>query len=246
MKSLQHLCLERLPKATWYNLSSHLQALLITDDMRSSFIKLQRSILHRRRRRMQKLIELLTQQLGVSLVPSDAVRYPAIDAGFEIKPGDHLVVMVGGDNGFGHHGLYLGYNEEEGCPEVADFGSDTGKTDNTIRIISYSKFVHGVDHVYIVPYSKDADVTRQRSIEIAKKLAELKDKAEYNILTWNCETFVLYCKTGGDVADGKMCVSEQVEKFMDAIKEDIRSEESIICKSAMVAGRSSGSKCMIM
>ena len=245
MKSLQHLCLERLPKATWYNLSSHLQALLITDDMRSSFIKLQRSILHRRRRRMQKLIELLTQQLGVSLVPSDAVRYLAIDAGFEIKPGDHLVVMVGEENGFGHHGLYLGYNEE-GCHEVADFSSDTGKTDNTIRIISLSKFAEDVKHVYIVPYPKDSDVTRQRSIEIAKKLVELKDKPEYNILTWNCETFVLYCKTGGDVADGKMCVSEQVEKFMDAIKEDIRSQESIIGKSAMVAVRSSGSYCMIM
>lgn len=220
MKSLQHLCLERLPKATWYNLSSHLQALLITDDMRSSFIKLQRTTLHRRRRRMQKLIELLTQQLEVSLVPSNAVRYAASEAGFRIKRGDHLVVMVGGDNGFGHHGLYLGYNEDEGCFEVADFGSDTGnKTDNTIRIISYSKFVHGVDHVYIVPYSKDADVTRQRSIEIAKKLVELKDKAEYNILTWNCETFVLYCKTGGDVKDGEMIVSEQVGKFMFAIRD---------------------------
>ena len=92
MKSLQRLCLERLSKATWYNLSSHLQALLITDDMRSSFIKLQRSILHRRRRRMQKLIELLTQQLEVSLVPSNAVRYAASEAGFRIKRGDHLVV----------------------------------------------------------------------------------------------------------------------------------------------------------
>ena len=177
MKSLQHLCLERLPKATWYNLSSHLQALLITDDMRSSFIKLQRSILHRRRRRMQKLIELLTQQLGVSLVPSDAVRYLAIDAGFEIKPGDHLVVMVGEENGFGHHGLYLG-NEE-----VAEFGSDTcNKTDNTIRIISYDKFTQGVGHVYIVPYREDSDATHKRSMEIARYIVELKDIPQYDIL----------------------------------------------------------------
>lgn len=236
MKSLQHLCLERLPKATWYNLSSHLQALLITDDMRSSFIKLQRTTLHRRRRRMQKLIELLTQQLDVSLVPSDAVRHDVRDAGCKIKGGDHLVVMVGGDNGFGHHGLYLGYNEDEDCAEVADFGSETGnKVDNTIRIISYGKFSQGVEHVHIVPYPNDSKITRERSIEIAKIMVSSPDKAEYNILTWNCETFVLYCKTGGDVADGEIIVSEQVEKFMFAIRDwimkDVCSKESVIGKA---------------
>ena len=63
---------------------------------------------------------------------------------------------------------------------------------------------------------------------------------EFNLLTWDCETFVFMCKTG------KYRLSEQVKKFMDAIKEDIRSQESIIGKSVMVAVRSSGSKCMIM
>lgn len=203
--------------------------------------------MHRRRRRIKEFVKLLTQQFKVSLIPSNAVRYAAVKVCRKIKRGDHLVVMVGGENGFGHHGLYLGYNEDEDEDEVAEFGSDTrNKTDNTLRIISLSNFAQGADHVYMVPYPDDSDITRKRSIEIAKIMIKRRDKSEYNILTWNCETFVLYCKTGGDVADGKMCVSEQVEKFMDAIKEDISSEESIICKSAMVAGRSCGSKCMIM
>ena len=222
MKSLQHLCLERLPKATWYNLSSHLQALLITDDMRSSFIKLQRSILHRRRRRMDKIVGLLTQQLKVSLVPSNATRYSVLQAALRIEGGDHLVVMVGGDNGYGHHGLYLGYNKEKECAEVADFGSDTGKTDNTIRIISYDKFVHGVDHVYIVPYPDDSDATRQRSIEIARYIVELKDIPQYDILLWNCETFVLMCK------NGTYKLSDQIKTLFQALIDDINSKESVI------------------
>ena len=145
---------------------------------------------------MEKIVELLAQQFEVSLVPSNAARHSARLAGFEIKRGDHLVVMVGGDNGFGHHGLYLGRNENAGCHEVAEFGSETGKADNTIRIISYDKFSQGVEHVYIVAYPDDSDATRQRSIEIAKKLVELKDKPQYDVLLWNCETFVLMCKNG--------------------------------------------------
>jgi hypothetical protein len=172
---------------------------------------------------MDKIVGLLTQQLEVSLVPSNATRYSVLQAALRIEGGDHLVVMVGGDNGFGHHGLYLGYNKEKDCAEVADFGSDTGnKTDNTIRIISYSKFVHGVDHVYIVPYRKDSDATRKRSIEIARYIVELKDIHQYDILLWNCETFVLMCKNGG------YKLSDQIKTLLQALIDDINGQESVI------------------
>ena len=69
MKSLQHLCLEKLPKSTWNHLSPHLQALLITPEMRLAFIRLQKQILHRRRRRMENIVHLLTTQFNISLVP---------------------------------------------------------------------------------------------------------------------------------------------------------------------------------
>ena len=219
MKSLQHLCLERLPKSTWNTLSSHLQTLLITDEMRSSFIKLQRTILYRRRRRMEQFVKLLTQQLEVSLVPSKSTRYSALEAPFIIKPGDHLIVMRGGDNGFAHHGLFLRYDKEKKCSELAEFGSETGNN-NTIRIISYGEFVlHRRDHdVYIVPYPKDSDATRKRSVEIARYIVELKDKRQYNILTWNCETFVLMCKNGSD----------QIKTLFQALIDDMNSQESVI------------------
>jgi hypothetical protein len=130
--------------------------------------------------------------------------------------------MVGGDNGFGHHGLYLGYNKEKDCAEVADFGSETGKADNTIRIISYDKFTHGVGHVYIVPYREDSDATRKRSIEIARYIVELKDIPQYDVLLWNCETFVLMCK------NGSYKLSDQIKTLLQAIIDDINGQESVI------------------
>jgi hypothetical protein len=178
---------------------------------------------------MEKILGLLTQQLKVSLVPSNATRYSAFSCLLEIEGGDHLVVMVGGDNGYGHHGLYLGYDKEKKCAEVADFGSDTGKTDNTIRIISYDKFVHGVDHVYIVPYPDDSDATRQRSIEIARYIVELKDIPQYDILLWNCETFVLMCK------NGTYKLSDQIKTLFQALIDDINSKESVICDGLTAA-----------
>ena len=55
--------------------------------------------------------------------------------------------------------------------------------------------------------------------------APCQSHREYSFLTWNCETFVTMCKIG------QYILSEQVEKFMDAIKKDIHSQESIIGNS---------------
>ena len=232
MKSLQLICLHKLSPVVWHSLCPSLQALLITDGMRSSFITLQRSILHRARQRMEKIVTLLTEQFSVDLVPSNAVRYNVREAVGRIKPGDHLVVMVGGIHGYGHHGLYLGFNND--CFEVAEFGSDTGnKTDNIIRIISYSDFSKGVEYVYIVPYTEDSKLTRCRSIELARTFVKCKDLHKYNVLTWNCETFVLMCKSG------QYCYSDQIVKLFEAIHRDIHHQESIIGNTMMVVGRSS-------
>ena len=242
MKSLQHLCLEILPKSTWDNLSPYLQALLITPKMRYAFTRLQKRTLHRRRRRMEIIGDLLTTQFNISLVPGNA-RQLNVREPYKLVPGDHLVVMVRGETGYGHHGLYLGVHNGE--TEVAHFASPTGDPcmrDATIHMTTYENFTSAYHRVYVVAYEKDSSQTRETSMKMAREFigAPRKLHCEYDLLTWNCETFVIMCKSG------QYRVSEQVEKVMDAIKEDIRSQESIIGKSVHVAVRSSGSYCMIM
>ena len=162
---------------------------------------------------------------------------------YKLVSGDHLVVMVGGETGYGHHGLYQGVHNGEA--EVAHFASPTGDpsmTDAFIHMTTYVNFTRGYESLYVVPYEKDSSESRETAMKIARQFkgAPRQSHREYSLLTWNCETFVIMCKTG------QYRLSEQVEKFMDAIKEDIRSQESVVCKSGMVVVRSSGSKCMIM
>ena len=242
MKSLQHLCLEILPKSTWDNLSPYLQALLITPKMRYAFTRLQKRTLHRRRIRMEIIGDLLTTQFNMSLVPGNS-RQLNVGALHKLVPGDHLVVMVGGEGGYGHHGLYLGVHNGE--TEVAHFASPTGDpcmTDATIHMTTYENFTRGYESIYVVAYQNDSLETRETAMKVARQFigAPRQSHCEYNLLTWNCESFVIMCKSG------QYRLSEQVEKFMDAIKEDIRSQESIIGKSVHVAVRSSGRYCMIM
>ena len=242
MKSLQHLCLEILPKSTWDNLSPYLQALLITPKMRYAFTRLQKRTLHRRRRRMEIIGDLLTTQFNISLVPGNA-RQLNVREPYKLVPGDHLVVMVGGRTGYGHHGLYLGVHDGEA--EVAHFASPTGDPfmkDATIHVTTYVNFTREYHRVYVVAYQNDSSETRESAMKMAREFvrAPRQTHREYSLLSWNCETFVIMCKSG------QHRVSEQVEKFINAIKEDMRSQESIIGKSAMAAARSSGSYCMIM
>lgn len=115
--------------------------------------------------------------------------------------------------------------------------------DATIHMTTYENFTGAYHKVYVVAYEKDSSETRQIAMKVARQFigAPRGLYREYDLLQWNCETFVIMCKTG------QYRVSEQVERFMDAIKEDVLSHESIICNSVMMAVRSSGSsKCMIM
>ena len=209
--------------------------------MRYAFTRLQKTILHRRRRRMENIVDLLTTQFYISLVPGNA-RQLNVGALHKLVPGDHLVVMVGGEGGYGHHGLYLGVHNGE--TEVAHFASPTGDLrmkDAIIHMTTYENFTSEYHRVYVVPYEEDSSEARTAAMKAAREFiaAPRQSHREYSVLTWNCETFVIMCKTG------QYRLSEQVEKFMDAIKEDIRSQETNIGKSVMVAARSSGSKCMI-
>jgi hypothetical protein len=191
---------------------------------------------------MENIVDLLTTQFNISLVPGNARQLNVGDFD-ELVPGDHLVVMVGGEGGYGHHGLYLGVHD--GKSQVAHFASPTDNplmTDATIHVTRYGNFTRGYERVYVVPYEEDSSETRNTAMKVAREFiaAPRQSHREYSLLTWNCETFVIMCKTG------QYRLSEQVEKFIDALKEDIHSQESIIGKSVMVAVRSSGSKCMIM
>lgn len=210
--------------------------------MRLAFIRLQKRILRRRRQRMENIVDLLTTQFNITLVPGNA-RQLNVRALHKLVPGDHLVVMVGGETGYGHHGLYLGIHNGE--TEVAHFASSTGDPkmkDATIHVTTYENFTGAYHKVYVVPYENDSSEARKIAMKVAREFigAPRQSHSEYSLLSWNCETFVIMCKTG----EYRLC--EQVQKFMDAIKQDIRSQDSIIGKSVMVPVRSSGSKCMIM
>jgi hypothetical protein len=191
---------------------------------------------------MEIIGDLLTTQFNISLVPGNA-RQLNVGALHKLVPGDHLVVMAGGEEGYGHHGLYLGVHNGE--TEVAHFASPTGDScmrDATIHMTTYENFTSEYHRVYVVPYEKDSSESRETAMKVARQFigAPRQSHCEYNLLRWNCETFVIMCKTG------QYRLSEQIEKFMDGIKEDICSQESVICKGAMVAVRSSASNCMIM
>jgi len=191
---------------------------------------------------MENIVDLLTTQFNISLVPGKA-RQLHVAAQHKLVPGDHLVVMVGGEGGYGHHGLYLGVHDGE--TEVAHFASRTGDpcmNDATVHMTTYENFTGEYHNVYVVAYENDSSQTRETAMKVAREFicAPRQAHREYNLLVWNCETFVMMCKTG------QYRLSEQVEKFMDAIKEDVRSQQSIIDKRVMVAVRSSGSNCNIM
>ena len=85
---------------------------------------------------------------------------------------------------------------------MAEFGKSVSSEPKKLRIIDYADFVRGKSCVYVVPYScsnkKTEEVNRRNAIELAELLVACKDADlhKYDILKWNCERFVLVCKTG--------------------------------------------------
>jgi hypothetical protein len=236
--SLQYRSIKSLRYQHWKALPLHFQKCLYPYFLPVG--RLQRQILARRRRRMSAVEELLLQQMGLDLRPSNAIILTVSSARLFIVEGDHLAVMIRGSGGVYHHGIYLGIRD--GAPKVADFSSPTGDRkmrDGRLRIIDYDEFVRDKGHVYVVPYEKDSPEkldadNRRNAVELAILMVSdpNPDFHKYNLLSWNCECFALMCKTG------QYQMSEQIQKVFEFINNDIHSQYS---KLAVIMGVMSNS-----
>ena len=242
MKSLQYLCIQYITFHTFVALPVHIQHCLFPYTQHVK--RLQRAILNRRKARMSGIDNLLLSQLGLDLHPSYCkVHSDVISAVLQLTPGDHLAVLIEESGGVYHHGLYLGVRD--GQCKVADFSSPSGDTkmrDGCLRIVSYAEFVKGKDVVCVIPYSgsvEDTAANRENAVRLADLMVGLKspDLNRYSLLSWNCECFVLMCKTG------QYQESEQIKKVFKWINDDIHSQYSVI--ATVIVAASTSSSCII-
>ena len=134
------------------------------------------------------------------LRPSNVVFYSAIEAGFELQKGDHIVVFTGDVY---HHGIYLGGTA------VAHMVSTTTPA---LQETTTAKFVGNQDHIGIIRHhfmreeknendvliqvivDTASDVFRDETVRIARTLlTNAARRGEvfhpYNLITENCECF---------------------------------------------------------
>ena len=239
VETLQLRCLRMIVKRSeWMQLSPHIQRCLTPVQIAIPLGRFQRDILSRRKQRMEVIVQLLTELLSFNLIPKRAVRVDIAIALRTIIPGEHLVVMCGGRQGYAHHGIYIGFID--GRDVVIDFSSPTGDAkmcDGCIRIRSYSDFLKGHTCLYVVPYDcEEEDKAKYNALQLAKSFADrpVSDVFHcYDLVRWNCEAFVLTCKTGQYQA------SEQVKSMFKAIQKDIFSQHSKLCGVVSIGVRAS-------
>jgi len=210
---------------------------------------LQRQLLTRRHARMAAFLELLKPQSNRSLAPLATVPYPAASAYRVVRKGDHLVVMVGGWHT--HHGIALG-PDADGNIGVADFsqpGQGLSGAGNVLRFRSLESFIGSQSVFGVIPYSqneeeRDMAVQRARALVALQERKQLASMPDYDLLKWNCETFVGLCVTGS------LQPSEQARRLLDAISHDLRrGGESFLLQSAEASSGilfSLGSKVFMM
>ena len=228
----------------WTALDPFILDLLTPPQIRSAIITLQRNALRFlavKLRRKMELEQLFKNQkcLQILLAPKGTLVYHPIHGSNVIKPGDHLVVLLYGISY--HHAIFMGLNEK-GIPEVADFSSPSGRfdmKDSEIRIYGLVDFMEQRKWIGVVPYDQDSHEIRERTVAIARAFASSDiSLPDYNIATWNCETFVLVCKTANVSA-----ISEQVAKLRKAMEQYLPTAIALGLSISRVSFRSS---CQIM
>lgn len=222
MRSLQVLAFATVPASEWADLCPHVQRCLLPAELAVTITQFQHLVLNRRRKNLEEVGKLLGKQLKINLHPLEngAIRLEPAEAPWAIKPGEHLVVMEAGEDGYQHHGLYLGLRD--GVHSVVELTSTNG-----IEVPRYATFVDGKQYLYVIPYSvgdgPEEDEQRKNAIDIAEFFIKHRQYVrEYDLLTWNCECFALMCKTG------KYQASTQIQHVFDAIHADITSQNSVL------------------
>ena len=115
--------------------------------------------------------------------------------------GAHISTLVDNKISYFHHGIVVNITEDTSGNKdeitIVHF-SHAGIQDKNsarIQICNLQEFTAGQkQRLFIIDYENDSSKKQLESAIIAKYYLENTDP--YNLLEWNCETFVTYCRTG--------------------------------------------------
>ena len=132
---------------------------------------------------------------GLDLSPTDKKMVRKENFYREVKPGQHLAVLIGKDSkNPWHHGIYAG--EEDGRGYVYHM---TGENKSASRVQKglFFDFARGRDEIAVVLYTDETDETLGAQLLIAQWCHEnFQQEDLYKLSSFNCEHFAVMCKTG--------------------------------------------------
>lgn len=148
-----------------------------------------------------ELLQTFLSSIGVELTPHKCREVGTYSWIADAQPGDHIAVRSVTKSKLDviwHHGIYLG---EKKLAHMHPRGNISEVSVDGFMADIPQKDTY-VDKVVIVEYSGDTEFARGIAVKIAKltKLSKLEDplmqRLTYNVLTANCESFAVFCRTG--------------------------------------------------
>ena len=132
---------------------------------------------------------------GLDLSPTNKKMVRKENFYREVKPGQHLAVLIGKDSkNPWHHGIYAG--EEDGRGYVYHMTGENKSTSHVQKGLFFD-FAKGRDEIAVVLYTDETDETLGAQLLIAQRCHEnFRQEDLYELLSFNCEHFAVMCKTG--------------------------------------------------
>lgn len=140
------------------------------------------------------LLELLQGLFGAIGIDQDSLKHPTAQR-VDAVPGDHIAVRIGGTEAW-HHAIYIG--PIDGLGMVVEMAGKTAKDTSPIALSPLQDLGPYLVVKYADEYNTEAalSASKERAILVAKAAQETPSKFTYNIVTSNCETLALFCRTG--------------------------------------------------
>ena len=164
----------------------------------------------RRKMELKQLFQNRKCLLTILAPTGGTLEYHPIHCSNVIKPGHQIVILY-------RHAFFIGLNEKV-IPEISGFSSPSGRfdmKDSEVRIYGLVDFMKQIKWIEVVPYDQDLFETRDQIVAIARAFASGDTPLpDHNVATWNCETFVLVCKTAN-----VSTIAEQVAKLRKAMEQ---------------------------
>jgi hypothetical protein len=115
--------------------------------------------------------------------------------------GAHISTLVNDKISYYHHGIVVNITADTSGNKdevtIVHFSGATiiDKNLARIRTCNLEEFTEGgKQRLFIIDYENDSPEKQRESAIMAKRYLENTDR--YNLLEWNCETFVTYCRSG--------------------------------------------------